>query len=126
MTEQNAPADTLFHRAPPPLSLAESEQRKAEGMGKAATKRESLLRLARIVAENIAMSRAGRTCTADDVASALFIRHGIPVGSLGPAAGSIFSGAQWEFTGERVRSRQPNNHARELKVWRLMHENEHL
>jgi len=40
-------------------------------------------------------------------------------GDLGNAAGSIFAGKRWKFTGDRVKSRRPSAHAREIKVWRL-------
>lgn len=40
--------------------------------------------------------------------------------TLGPAAGSVFKGGEWSFTGSRRRAKMNRkNHARELKVWRL-------
>ena len=38
---------------------------------------------------------------------------------LGPASGSVFKGSDWEFTGERRKTKRRKSHARELKVWRL-------
>jgi hypothetical protein len=65
-------------------------------------------------ARQIALTAAHQngTVTADDVAAKI----GEP---LGPVAGSIFRTSDFEFTGKRVRSVQPNNHGRELRVWKL-------
>ena len=39
---------------------------------------------------------------------------------LGPAAGSVFKGKAWAFTGQRVEATMlRTNHGRELKMWRL-------
>jgi len=85
--------------------------RKVEGMSAAARKRPELLERAREIARGVAREGDG-TCTADDVAD--YMEYG-----LGPAAGALFRTKEWEWTGRRVPSRQPSNHARELKVWRL-------
>lgn len=98
----------------------ESERLKREGMKQAADNSASL-EFAREVAREIATkhrSDAGLSCaTADDVGAELE-RRGYS-GNLGPAAGSLFKGKEWEFTGQRIRSARKSNHARELKVWRL-------
>jgi len=90
---------------------------KTEGMSAAALTRSELLSQAREIAVAIARHRVNRRVTADDVGRALRLR-GLP--DLGPAAGSIFRGSMWEFTGERVRSARISNHARELKVWEFV------
>lgn len=69
-----------------------------------------LLQRARTIALQLANTNG--TVTADDVAKRLDA-------PLGPLAGSVFKTGDFEFTGERVRSQQKNNHSRELKVWRL-------
>jgi len=86
---------------------------KDEGMRIAAENRRHLLTRARQIAMTAAHQNG--TVTADDVAKRLD-------GALGPAAGSVFKTKDFIFTGERVRSTQENNHARELKVWRLSEE----
>lgn len=94
----------------------ESERLKREGMKQAADNSASL-GYARMVAKHIAFTRRPYIVTADDVGAELE-RRGYS-GNLGPAAGSLFKGPEWEFTGQRIRSTRKSNHARELKVWRL-------
>lgn len=96
-----------------------SQKAKDEGMvlaemGHAA----DLLAVARVVARELAARRADRRCDADAVGKELALR-GYPA-NLGPAGGSLFKGGGWEFTGDRKRSARVSNHARELKIWRLM------
>jgi hypothetical protein len=74
------------------------------------TTKTELLKRARAIALQLAQTNG--TVTADDVAKRLD-------DPLGPLAGSVFKTPDFEFTGERVRSTQKNNHSRELKVWRL-------
>lgn len=92
------------------------------GMELAATKRAALLNEAREAARLIALAHKRRECTADDVGQ-WFESLPTPVDiakELGPSMGSLFKGREWEFTGKRVRSSRVSNHARELKVWRLV------
>jgi len=100
------------------FDLAEAQRLKEEGMASAAANKHDLLNHARHVAKQIAMLRDSRTVTADDVSRA-FVKEGI-TDSLGNAAGSIFRGKDWEFTGERVNSQRKTNHSREIKVWRYV------
>jgi hypothetical protein len=86
---------------------------KDAGMKLAADNRRKLLERARQIAMTAAHQNG--TVTADDVAAHL-------KEPLGPAAGSIFRTGDFVFTGTRIRSAQENNHARELKVWRLSEE----
>lgn len=81
--------------------------------------RSQHLGIAREVAREIACSRALREITADDVQMELNRRYGWTPDVLGPAAGALFKGKEWVFTGRRVPSCQSRNHGRELKVWRL-------
>jgi len=94
----------------------ESRRRKKEGMGLAAGKRMGELGLARQIAKQIAMNNGG-LCDADKVGRVLKHSHGID--SLGPAAGSIFKGGEWAFSGEFVKSARVKNHSRLLRVWRF-------
>jgi hypothetical protein len=104
------------YRSPTLFDAIESQAKKDEGMVLAAEAGEDALVMARQIAIQIARSRPSRECHADDVGLEME-KRGI---SLGPAAGSIFKGGGWEFTGRRVRSARKKNHARELKVWRLL------
>lgn len=90
----------------PLFDAAASEALKEAGMELAADNRD--LATARRIVRNVAASRTSLEATADDN----------PI-DLGPAAGSLFFGEEWEFTGRRVKSARITNHARELKVWRL-------
>jgi len=57
------------------------------------------------------------TVNADIVGIEMSERYDIA--TLGPAAGALFRGPEWEFTGQRVLSSRVSNHSREIKVWRL-------
>lgn len=100
------------------LNYAQGEALKDQGMKDAALSREDLLETARRIAHAIALALPGRRCHADLVAQEME-RRGLP--DLGPAAGSLFKGGNWRFTGERVKSRRTANHARELKVWEYVY-----
>lgn len=99
------------------FDAAESEARKTAGMSSAEGARAKVLDLARKTARHLA-SLNGEV-TSDDVNDVLSRAYDISPSELGPAAGSVFKGKGWEFTGKRVRSRYVRNHSRELKVWRL-------
>ena len=92
----------------------EAQKRKKEGMEKAARNRKRLLEVARDCAEE--MSCYGN-CTSDHVAGAME-RSGYRYESLGNAAGSIFRGKEWVFTGHMVPSQRPSSHGRMIMVWR--------
>ena len=87
------------------------------GMKLAADKKADLLALARVVARDYA--RKHGEVHADNVGRILKAEHGVD--SLGAAAGSLFKGQEWVFTGRRCESARATNHGRELKVWRLRH-----
>jgi len=92
-----------------------SERAKVDGMAIAAEAQPTVLELAQGIA--IELAHEFGEVHADDVGRVMKKRHN--VSTMGPAAGSIFKGEQWEFTGRRVRSVRTKNHGRELKVWRL-------
>lgn len=93
--------------------------RKEAGMEQAAENKASLLAFARGLAVEIAEARESRECTADDVQAALQ-GHGISVRALGNAAGSLFRGGRWEWTGRWVTSSRPHAHCNLIRVWRLV------
>lgn len=88
---------------------------KSEGMERAADNVKTVLEQARVIAREYA-SRYGRV-NADDVGKYMKSRHGIT--TMGPAAGSIFRGKEWIFTGNFVKSSRITNHSRLLREWRL-------
>lgn len=96
----------------------ESEQLKIVGMHKAESRKFSLLEFTRKGLREIARSRPDRTVTADDAAQYL-VSKGISVHALGSAAGSLFRGSEWEFTGDLVKSQRVHAHSNLLRVWRL-------
>lgn len=91
------------------------ENLKTEGMELAANARAIALNIARSTAVQIARNTDG-TCTADQVQK-IMVEQGI---NLGPAAGSIFKGKEWKWTGRFIKSKRTNNHARILWIWELV------
>jgi hypothetical protein len=106
----------------PKLAAAreEGERLKRQGMERAAWSKERLLGYARECALDIARGVLGKRkdgcVTADDVAAQLEAEK-LP--GLGNAAGSLFTGGAFEFTGRREKSKRPHAHQNELKVWKL-------
>ena len=98
------------------FDVAAGEARKEAGIALAMTEREELLCIARCAAVEIA-SRKG-SATFDDVYLLMFIRGWHPE-RLGNAAGSVFRGKQWRFTGRWEKSARVSNHARVNRVWEL-------
>lgn len=94
-----------------------AERAKHRGMTEAERGARDFLNYARAVAREIASHRP-QGITADDVQEAL-VQRGHDIHRLGNAAGSLFRGPEWIFTGERRRSVRIHAHANELKVWRL-------
>ena len=99
------------------FDLKTGERLKAEGMALAATSRAALMDIVRAELMRIARTRADRCATADDAQEFL-----VAVGrseELGNAAGSLFRGGEWNFTGEWRKSARVSNHARVNRVWKL-------
>ena len=92
-----------------------SDKLKEDGMAKAADNRQEQLEIARNVAKAIAKKKG--TVNADDVGRVLKLIIGID--TLGPAAGSLFRGKEWVFTGQWVKSKRITNHSRMIRVWKL-------
>lgn len=93
------------------------EAAKEEGKARAAEGHATLLDVARELARRHGQMYG--TCTADDVQRALDAR-GVSVRALGNAAGSLFRGSEWEWTGEFVKSDRVHAHRNLLRVWRYV------
>lgn len=89
---------------------------KERGISVASEGKQHELRFAQSVARELGR-RQGRV-TADDVIRELIEVHGWQEGQLGNAAGGIFRGASWTFTGETVKSQRVSSHGRLIRVWR--------
>jgi hypothetical protein len=108
----------MAERAPLPLfDSLRGQQRKREGMDVAANRRTRILALARTVAERHAELYG--TVTIDDVMQGL-TTCGLEPADLGQAAGSVFRGKAFKWTGAWMESKRPSNHARAVRVWRLV------
>ena len=90
------------------------EKLKEEGMDLAAERRAAALEVARSLAFQIARHRVD--ITADDVYRVMPPHL---AEALGPAAGRIFTGRMWRFTGRWVKSQRASNRSRFIRVWRL-------
>lgn len=101
------------------FDFAASEAAKQQGMDLAAGNRKELLAFARRLAVEIALSRPSREVNADDVQRALHER-GCSIHALGNAAGSLFAGKAWEWTGRYVKSERVHAHSNNLKCWRYV------
>jgi len=98
------------------FDIAEGEQRKEAGLQLAAMERDELLKSAKELA--VWMANAYGTVTYDDVFHQLMLA-GLHPEMLGNAAGSVFRGKEWRFTGRWEKSARVSNHARVNRVWEL-------
>jgi hypothetical protein len=85
------------------------KQLRFKGMNLAAAKRQADLEVARTTLYMLARSRPDREVTAEDVAHM----------ELGNAAGSLFRGRDWVWTGRFTESKVPKRHSGLIRVWRL-------
>lgn len=83
------------------------------GIAQAAVNKSYLLEEAKLIA--VDLGRRKQFITADDVIRVYTFRH--PHDPLGNAAGGIFRGTCWRFTGRTVRSERVNSHGRLIRVW---------
>ena len=90
------------------FSLAEGKRLRDEGIDKATEGREGLLQEARDIARACARYSDDGCATVDDVAR-VFAQRGLDYSLLGNAAGAIFRGKQWLFTGEYIKSARKIN-----------------
>ena len=88
---------------------------KVRGMSLAENNRATLLLTARSAAR-IAARKLGKITIDDVIQTMQAYGHAC---SLGQAAGSVFKGKEWVFTGEWRKSSRVSNHARQNRVWRL-------
>ena len=95
--------------------LALGEKLKEEGMDAAAQGKRQVLEYAQLIAIELAKADPNRECDADQVQN-IIRKSGY---ELGNAAGSIFKGGKWVCVGFK-KSERPQNHARLVRVWRLL------
>lgn len=93
-----------------------AEEARILGMRSAALSKKEVLASAQHAVRMMALSRSSRTATADDAAKFLAEAGLEP---LGNAAGSLFKGKDWEFTGCWKASERVSNHKHLNRVWRL-------
>ena len=91
---------------------------KTAGMDDAAAARPSALEVARKAVLIAAQRRPDKTASADDAYRGL-LAVGYKAQDLGKAAGSIFTGKLWSYTGKQKRSVRVSNHGRCIRIWRL-------
>jgi len=99
------------------FDLSSAKAKRNQGQSLASANRSDVLRYAQGIAVSIAKLRDDRCVSADDVYRHLSLDQ---ARQLGNAAGSLFRGPQWEFTGRREQSQRITNHARWIMVWRLL------
>ena len=99
------------------FDVAEGRKQRDAGIAQASDmlSRRFLLELARDIATLHA--RKHGSVTYDDVYSEMSDK-GFRPDLLGNAAGSVFRGKEWQFTGEWRQSERVSNHARVNRVWR--------
>ena len=97
------------------LEMTIGEKLRDDGIAIASDNRVDELAAARAVAIGIAVDTDG-TCNADQV-QRVMLERGI---HLGNAAGGIFKGKQWKWTGQVTTSSRATNHARILRVWKFV------
>jgi len=95
---------------------AEADRRREQGLAAAtATEaRQALLAQAQAIA--VALCDAMGAVTSDDVALAMS-KRGLDYDALGNAAGAVFRGNGFVWTGEARKSARPSTHARVIRVW---------
>jgi hypothetical protein len=101
------------------FDLEAATSRRDQGLAQASLTRKHLLELARLAAVRVAR-RCGEL-TYDDVFFEL-LNEGVDPTPLGNAAGCVFRGNEFKFTGRWEKSRRVSNHARVNRVWRLEEE----
>ena len=98
------------------FDLDEGEFLKEVGKAQAAHSRAEVLSAGKRFAKLIALGRPTRIVNADDVYAAL-LKSGYQEKELGPAAGSLFKGKNWEYVG-MIPSQRKGNHGRRIMVWK--------
>lgn len=102
----------------PLFDAALANEAAERGIAQAAEHKRSLLKFARQVA--IGLGKQKVFVTADDVQRELAEIHNISDRALGNAAGSLFRGGNWVWTGETAKSIRVHSHGRLLRVWKYI------
>ena len=103
------------------FDFAEGREKGVQGKALAASRRRYVLRYARSLAVRMAIQQPDSRITADEVYAEM-VRREIDVALLGNAAGSLFRGKWWRWTGDRRRPKRVSNHGRWIMVWRYQHD----
>jgi hypothetical protein len=103
-------------RPAPLFDLLAGLEAKEAGKDQAAENKASLLAHARKIA--LRLGKGGQEVTADDVARELH-REEISIFALGNAAGALFKGKEWKWTGEFRRSERAHANGNLLRIWKL-------
>jgi hypothetical protein len=98
------------------FDLNEGNRLRVTGSILARDSRSELFAIARGLAVNLA--REHGTVSYDDVYREM-VASGMSPELMGNAAGSLFRGNEFQFTGQWKRSERISNHARVIRVWRL-------
>lgn len=99
-----------------PAAPLSGDERKRRGIKRAIESKPDLYHRACEIAREL--GRARGEITADDVMEELMRRRLST--NLGNAAGGLFRGANWEFTGRWRKSARPSNHGHQNRVWRFI------
>jgi hypothetical protein len=98
------------------FDLEKGRELKEEGMAAATSTKADRLFMARQIAKRMPGARTSGI-TSDDVWREMTAR-GI-YEDLGNAAGSLFKGGEWRWTGQYRQTTKVTNHARRVMVWVL-------
>lgn len=96
------------------LGAKEAEAAKEAGIALAAAHRAEILKIGRKIADRLADVN-GKT-NAEAVIIELE-KQGYDSKLLGPAAGALFRGKGWVFTGEWVKPTRVSSHASQIREW---------
>ncbi len=99
-----------------------SNRAKHRGIRKAANSKPKELAVCRKIAVRIAKRRISNCCTANDVAWELNKRDIDMNEYLDHAAGALFKGSNWQWTGQFRKSTRVRSHSNLLKQWRYIGE----
>lgn len=100
------------------MSLETGKQLRDAGITLACQAKTALLRECREHLKLVARSRFSREASADDAAE-YCVQRGLGEHALGNAAGGLFRGGEWVWTGRWIKSTRDHAHANDLRVWRL-------
>jgi hypothetical protein len=99
---------------PPQFDAVESERHRDAGVALAADNNAMRLVQAKDIAREL-WFRLRRPVSMDDVILEMTKRHNVK--TLGNAAGSVFAGRDWKWSGEFTKSIRINAHRNLLRLW---------